>query len=215
MNDLVFNLLTNRRLERLRGTIPYPLYAGLVTLLLAFPLMLPLVFSERSPLGGGGLPFALRWVLAALLPAGVITGMLSLLATLGFLSGYRPFRYCWSRQTPADARALVDRLLAVARWMRFDMTWVDPKKGFVGVLNMEHEGGAPLHSSTDAPVRIVVGLRGMDSMEAEICLRLEIRTLVVWDSGERKRLEEMGQRFVANLSPPPVTAARQPAGGVP
>lgn len=204
MNDLVFNLLTNRRLERFRGVIPYPLYTGLVTLLLAIPLMLPMVFSERSPLGGGGLPFPACWALASLMPAGVIAGMMSLLALVGFISGHRPFRHAWIRLTPQEAAVLFERLLTVARWMGFDITWSDPGKGFVGVLNMEQEGSAALHSSDKAPVRIVVHLRDTDSMNAEVRLKLQIRTLVVWDTGEKARLQELGGRLMAQVSPPPM-----------
>ena len=204
MNDLVFNLLTHRRLERIRGVVPYPLYTGLLTFVLALPLMLPMVFSERSPLGRSPLPFPVRWLAAAAIPAGVILGMMSGLALIGFISGHRPFRHRWARLTPRDAAELLGRLQAVARWVGFDVMWSDARKGFVGVLNMEAEAVQAFHDSDKAPVRIVVQVRGMDGVAAEVRLKLQILTLVVWDTGEKARLADMGQKMLAQLSPPPV-----------
>ena len=181
----VFSILTNRRLERYRVFIPYPLVTGLLTFLFAAPLILIRILTRpqdwRALIG--------IWIAAPLMLGGLTT----LIAALGWLSGYRPFYACWDISDTNSMRQLAERLKEVAVKIGTDIMWEGPGGDFVGVIGMEREGRTATHSGTETPVRISLFFKSDKAI-----FRVTGRTVVIWDTGERERNASIAQTMIQN-----------------
>jgi hypothetical protein len=183
----IFTVVTHRRLERWRVSIPYPIFCGLVTFVFVAPISV--VFVALHPHD---------WLSLLLLPfiaAIPMVGLYSLLAAAGWLSGHRAFEVKWTITDPASVRMLVHKVQDAATAIGADTMWVRDDVGFVGVIGMEMEGKRFIHSTAGAPVRISLLCRG-----DKATVKVSGRTVVIWDSGERERFAIIGQDLLRRAS---------------
>ena len=197
MDTLVYKILTHPSLERFRARIPHPIYSGLVALVASIPVVLLTGLTVKSPAKAShDLPAAMLAVPPACFLA--VTLLFGILALVGWLSGYRPFAREWGNLAPGDAESLLLRCMANAEALGFSTFWQKESAGFVAVLGMEREGKNAFHSGSNVPVRASFFLSEMNTPRARAGLKLEVRTVVLWDTGECQRVRALGEAVIAN-----------------
>ncbi len=201
-SSAIFGVLTNPSLERMRTYIPYPIYAGLVAAFFAVPCVV-LQLVPHFPTGDPGAASSLSGVLLSVpvISFLAIATLSTLLSFGGWISGYRPFRKCWTHLSDEELSAAALRLRATAEAAGYRIAWSGAGGDFVGVSGMALEGNAALHSGSHFPVRVCLRTRRRAS-RGEADLRLENRTVVLWDTGERARLAELGAALIAGANLP-------------
>ena len=117
----------------------------------------------------------------------------ALIATVGWLSGYRPFYACWDISGSGSQQLLAGRLKEAAVKLGADIMWEGPGGDFVGVIGMEREAETATHSGTEALVRISLFFKPDRAI-----FRVSGRTVVIWDTGERERNESIAQTIIQN-----------------
>ena len=196
-DNIIFTALTHPSLERLRTFIPYPIYAGTVAAVVSIP-----VFALKGfMLGGrfvsgstGSWMDSFFFVPAASFSA--IAALMTLLSLGGLVSGYRPFRKKWDPLTDEEFRDVSARLVAAAEAEGYSIAWKRELGDFVGVMGIALERRSGPHPGNDFPVRIsFLSKSRFARREAE--LRLDNRTVVLWDTGERARLSALGAALLS------------------
>jgi hypothetical protein len=187
VRDSIFKVLTHPALERFRAWIPYPLYVSLVTFIFAIPMA-----ALTAP----------AWQEAILMPpigAAVVGALIGLLALGGRLSGYCPHQTNWEVMESDAAPRLSQRLRDTAQAQGFQILWHAPGGDFVAVWGLELEARVATHKGNEAPIRLVFHLSGPPSRQ-RARLRVEGRTVVLWDTGERARVESIGLALARDVS---------------
>jgi len=209
MKDPITLLLTHPVLERYRVLLPYPVFVGLIIFVPVFITMSVLVIvgeivPQRAPLPAGW-----RWSPIILGATGAIcmAAPLSIAMALGHLSGYRAYGRTWNALTPGDADDLASRLKTAAQTLQFQITWDGGgRRGFVAVHSMHLEMRAT-NSGKWFPTRLHLFVKaGADGFRrAE--MGVGIRTVVIWDTGERDRCRDIGETLVRMVADEAVPVA--------
>ena len=194
MQKIVFRLQVHPRLERFRARVPYFLVTAVIAAMLALPAAAIVLLAQA--LGYRGTPEVSlwrTWWTLALVPPGAAV-VFALIATLGWVSGYRPFQRTWDGLSAEAAKGKAQGLLAAAERLGFRTAWHDAAGGsFVAVRNMELEHRREISGGQDFPMRLSVFVRPTDPAHAQVRLKLANRTVVVWDSGERETCRRIGE----------------------
>ena len=178
----IFTLLTNPKLERYRVYIPYPIYVGFITSILCTPLFV--VFLLR------GAPWQ-HAVLAPVMCGAIIFSLNFVLSIGGFVSGYRPFKMKWENSEEHEILMRSRRLMDACKAYGFDIVWTNEKGSFVAVLGLALEAKEVGHAGTEVPVRVSL----MSSARGSV-LKVQGRTVVLWDTGEKERMKSIGQELI-------------------
>jgi hypothetical protein len=193
MQSVALRLQLHRRLERFRARVPYFVITGVIAALLTVPPATLLLLAQA--LGYRGTPdmsLSRSWWTLALAPLGIAV-LFAIIDATGRVSGYRPFRRRWEHLSPHAAKDLSQRLLLAGRAEGFEPVWEDGEQGgFVAVRNMELETRRHVADGKTFPMRLSVFIVPADAAHVEVNLKLENRTVVVWDTGERETCRRIG-----------------------
>lgn len=187
-------LLTNKQMEYLRILIPQPVYLGLVVFASTLPVFLVLMLlawpAVRATKAIPVLGFLLIPVVGSLGTVVIFT----LIRMLAWASGYRPFSFSTDDLDEQRSKEMASRLLSGALGEGFSLFWENPQTGFIAVKGIEMEkAGQRTLSGTRFPIRCVC-LRGMNGMRLR--LRLQVRSISAWHTGETRVLHELGSRLL-------------------
>jgi hypothetical protein len=201
LKDLIVKFFTSPLSERFRARIPYPIYISLPIVVLSALLGLPWVigwFTHRLTDKDDAL-----WIIPLMFMGAALLAILyhTIIAVRGRLSGYRPYIFRWNSMEPAEATFLMERLIRAATELRFQIVWQKENTGFIGVLGLELQRTSERYYAGDNfPVRLVFALSRGGSGTHTATLKLEVRTLVIQDSGETAHLRELGEWIVASAT---------------
>ena len=187
-NHPVLKILINPALERFRVWIPYPLYISFVTFVYGVPINAVIIVLLDFP-----------WFIGLLIPsigAVAIGALTTLFAFGGLISGYRPYKTRWTIIDPNASQLLFERLLNASKDCGFEIVWHNSESGFVGVLGMELEARKAIHKGPETPVRVSFRLADSATLWQYAMLKVEVRTVVLWDTGERSRMDSLGKEIV-------------------
>lgn len=194
---MLMKILTDPRLERLRVTVPYPIFVAALILPVSAICSAVMIASDwqhvrANPLQAAAIA-AVPFAIALIFP-----GLLALVIGLGYLSGYRPLRHTWPALSDADARKLGEHLQAAAALQGFRVVWQRDGGAFVAVRNVDLEFQQPLHSGTHFPMRLSYLLKPAGGGASEVTARLKLsnRTAVVWDTGETHECHAVGSTIL-------------------
>jgi len=198
---IIFSVLTDKGLERVRTHIPYPIYVGLLTFTLAIP-----IITTIFVLNGSIPTFSLKQLISvffaiiffSLLVGGVLALFLGLLMLLGKLSGYKPYEYNWVNIDEFTAETIGDKIKGLSEKLGFETCWYEKKLGYVSVRGLELESNSSFHQADNFPIRLVYTIKRQKTGLVNCKLKLETRTITLWDTGETKRLGNLGGYFVNN-----------------
>jgi hypothetical protein len=202
MDSFLRTMLTHPRFERYRARIPYTIVAGVVWFALGGIVSVFFALAGHGP----GDPNPLVPICCA---AGM-TGLYLVAAIVGFLSGYRPFIQRWDAMPAGEVRALADRLAAAADLAGWAIAWRGPRGDIVATLGLDPDDRTLVHDANAGPVRLSVFVTERGP-QATMRLKIGIRTICLWDSGETARCRELGERLIADASASPL-ASGQPRG---
>ncbi len=200
-------LLTSKQMEYLRILVPQPVYLGLVVFASTLPVFLVLMVLTGPVAHAAKAIPVLGFLLIPV--AGSLGTMIlfTLVRMLAWVSGYRPFLFYTEDLDEQRSEEMVSRLLAAALGEGFDLFWRSPQKGFIAVKGIEMEkAGQRDMSGARFPIRCVC-LRSMNGMRHCLKLRLQVRSIPVWNTGETRVLRELGARLIqaAGLQEPGFT----------
>jgi len=180
----IFRVLTHPYTERVRVWMPYPLVLGIVTTVFAIP--------------GGFIVYAVTGnaesgILIPFVCAAAVMGLSEVIALSGWISGYRPFVARWDSLHADRALALETGVRAAAEKRGFNIVWAKPRVGFVGVCGMEHEDRPAVLAPAQSPLRLSLLISSSRGAGCRVVVKLDVRTLVVWDTGEKARVTALGR----------------------
>ena len=194
MLKVVFRLQVHPRLERYRARVPYFLVTGLAAAMLVLPAASLVLLAQA--LGYRGTPevsLARTWWTLGLVPIGAAL-VFGAIDGIGRASGYRPYRRSWQGLSAGAAKELSQRLLASAERLGFSSTWHDARSGaFVAVRNLAMEYRQQVPGALHFPMRLSVFVQSTDPAHVRVRLKLQNRTVVVWDTGERDTCRKVGE----------------------
>jgi hypothetical protein len=207
MRPSVLGMLTSPRLERWRAKFPYALFTGLAAYMYMIPVALLVLFAQALGYRGeGNITLTRTWLTILLAPAG-IAALIALLATVGWLSGYRPFRREWRNVPLAEAVEMAGRLRAQAEAHGFVAMWNGGADGFVSTWGMGLERTSYFNTGKSFPMRLSLFIRRVKADRAKVSIKLALRTVVLWDSGERATCEQVAQSLIQAATENPANPA--------
>ena len=176
-------------LEVWRALLPFWVFWSLIPAMAVLPLTLLMTLVDFS-----------LWKLALIVPVlsfAASAVLFGLPEALGRLSGYRPFKTSWTIPTSSEAGRQAAALRRAARSRGFEVSWETLLGGFVAVHGRERALQDGLtHSARKSPIRLFFDLVETSSDRFQARLEVQVCTCVVWDTGERERLEELGKKLL-------------------
>jgi hypothetical protein len=188
MDSLIKTILLHPRLERFRARVPYWIVAGILWFA---------VFGAASGLMFLGVGPQDIPLIVPIYIAGGMTVLYIIATITGHISGYRPFTQRWSGLTLDESQKLATRLLEAAETLGVTIVWDGPVGSFVGTLALENENGALTHKAKESPLRFSLFVRRQGAHHARMDLKIAIRTICFWNTGETQRCRDLGEQLLA------------------
>lgn len=183
-------------LERWRVNVPPPFFLGFVTLICGLPFAL--TFLPFSPL-----PANVILVMIPLIPVGAAVGITVIFGffwLLGYVTGYRDFVHRWESLPTTELEELTSRFRSAAAEHGFKIVWSRGDRGLVALKGLEMElAGTPFYSAKQFPMRLSLLYKKTDDCTLCATLKMQARSYVVINTGERQRCQEEGERILAAL----------------
>lgn len=191
--------MTSKKLERIRAIVPFPVYISVLVFVLSVPVVLLSIFFNTGIFAF--LPPQLLVTLFSSLMVSILGAagtflLYGSLAMLGFVSGYRSFKYTWHKINEHEVERIVDRAKYLLESAGFEIYWFAKDTGFVGVKGMEKESETLIHKGDNFPVRAYFRINKFSGGFYRADIKLENRTVVVWDTGEKRHLENLGKNLL-------------------